>query len=44
MYQNAFEYGLMGKAAAIAWLLFLVIMILMIVLTWSQRRWVHYES
>ena len=44
IYQNAFEYGLMGKAAAIAWLLFLVIMILMIVQTWLQRRWVHYES
>jgi len=44
IYQNAFEYGLMGKATAIAWLLFLVIMILMIVQTWLQRRWVHYES
>ena len=44
IYQNAFEYGLMGKAAAIAWLLFVVILFMTLVQFWLQRRWVHYES
>ena len=44
IYQNAFEYGMMGKAAAIAWLLFVVILSLTLVQTYLQRRWVHYES
>ena len=44
IYQNAFEYGLMGKAAAIAWLLFVVILFMTLLQFWLQRRWVHYES
>ncbi len=44
IYQNAFEYGMMGKAAAIAWLLFLVILFITLIQTWFQKRWVHYES
>ena len=44
IYQNAFEYGMMGKATAIAWLLFVVILFITLIQTWLQRRWVHYES
>ena len=44
MIHNAFEYGMMGKATAIAWLLFVVILFITLIQTWLQRRWVHYES
>ena len=44
IYQNAFEFGRMGKASAIAWFLFLFIFIFPYVQTRMQRRWVHYEA
>ena len=44
IYQNAFEFGRMGKASAIAWFLFLFIFIFTYVQTRMQRRWVHYEA
>jgi multiple sugar transport system permease protein len=34
----------MGQAAAMAWILFLVIGVLTLVILWSSRRWVHYGS
>lgn len=44
IYLNAFRWSRMGKAAAIAWVLFAIIF----VFTWLQmryqRRWVHYEA
>jgi len=43
IYQNAFEFGRMGKATAIAWLLFAIIFIFTIIQVRLQRRWVHYE-
>lgn len=44
IYQNAFSYGRMGKAAAIAWVLFIFIFACTIVQNRLQRRWVHYEA
>ena len=44
IYQNAFEFGRMGKAAAIAWFLFVFIFIFTLIQTRMQRRWVHYEA
>lgn len=44
IYQNAFEFGRMGKASAIAWFLFLFIFIFTYIQTRMQRRWVHYEA
>jgi len=44
IYQNAFEFGRMGKAAAIAWFLFVFIFIFTFIQTRMQRRWVHYEA
>jgi multiple sugar transport system permease protein len=44
IYQNAFEFGRMGKASAIAWFLFLFIFIFTFIQTRMQRRWVHYEA
>jgi len=40
--QRAFEFGDMGYAAAMSWLLFLVILLVTLVQFRLQRRWVHY--
>lgn len=44
IYQNAFQFGRMGKASAIAWFLFLFIFIFTFIQTRLQRRWVYYEA
>jgi multiple sugar transport system permease protein len=44
IYQNAFRYGRMGKASAIAWFLFAFIFIFTYIQTRLQRRWVYYEA
>lgn len=44
LFQNAFIFLKMGEAAAMAWILFLVIGALTLVILWSSRRWVHYGS
>jgi multiple sugar transport system permease protein len=44
LYENAFQYGKMGYASAMAWILFLITLALaMLIFRWSQR-WVHYET
>jgi multiple sugar transport system permease protein len=43
IYQNAFEFRRMGKATAIAWILFGIIFVFTFVQVRLQRRWVHYE-
>lgn len=42
LFHNAFVFFKMGEAAAMAWILFLVIGILTAVVLLSSRRWVHY--
>jgi multiple sugar transport system permease protein len=44
LFRNAFEFGRMGYAAAMAWLLFVVIAIITVAQLWWSRRWVHYEG
>jgi multiple sugar transport system permease protein len=44
IYQNAFNFQQMGKAAAIAWVLFGIIFVFTFIQTCLQRRWVHYET
>ncbi|MGI6640538.1 MAG: carbohydrate ABC transporter permease [Limnochordia bacterium] len=44
LYQNAFSYLRMGYAAAMAWLLFIVILVFTLLLFRSSGRWVHYDS
>jgi multiple sugar transport system permease protein len=44
LYRNAFIYLNMGKASALAWILFVVIVIFTVVLFRSSGRWVHYGS
>ncbi|HXF62750.1 MAG TPA: sugar ABC transporter permease [Caldilineaceae bacterium] len=44
MYLNAFRFFKMGYASAIAWLLFLLILALTLVVFRSSSLWVHYEG
>jgi multiple sugar transport system permease protein len=44
LYQNAFQFQRMGKAAAIAWVLFAIVLVLTFFQLRLQRRWVHYET
>jgi multiple sugar transport system permease protein len=42
LYRNAFSYFRMGKASALAWILFVIIVTFTIVLFRSSARWVYY--
>jgi len=44
LYKNAFNWFEMGYASAMAWVLFLVIMVCTLLLWRSSARWVYYES
>jgi multiple sugar transport system permease protein len=44
LYDNAFRYGKMGYAAALAWVLFLITFVLAMLIFRSSRRWVYYEG
>jgi multiple sugar transport system permease protein len=44
LYRNAFLYFRSGYASAMAWVLFLVILLLTALAFWSQRKWVYYEA
>lgn len=43
-YKNAFEYNLMGYGSALAWVLFLIVLILTIILFATSGRWVYYAG
>ena len=44
LYRHAFLYLQMGYAAAMAWVLLLIILIMTLLLFHSQGRWVYYEA
>lgn len=44
LYQNAFQYWKMGYASALAWVLFVYILILTLILHFTSKRWVYYEG
>lgn len=44
LYLTAFSNFNMGYAAALAWILFLIILALTLVIFWSSNRWVYYEA
>jgi len=44
IYQAAFQYLKMGYASALAWILFLLILVLTGLQTWASRKWVYYEG
>ncbi|MCM3712977.1 sugar ABC transporter permease [Alkalihalobacillus oceani] len=43
IYETGFQYFRMGRAAAIAWLLFIVIFIVTLIQLKLQKKWVNYE-
>ncbi|MDG4824842.1 sugar ABC transporter permease [Asanoa sp. WMMD1127] len=44
LFQQAFQFLHMGFASALAWLLFLVILVITLVQVRLSKRWVYYES
>lgn len=42
LFNEAFRYLQMGAASAMAWILFLVVLIVTLLQLWFSRRWVHY--
>ena len=43
LYRNAFQWWKMGYASALAWFLFVVILILTLIQFRLSKRWVHYD-
>jgi multiple sugar transport system permease protein len=44
LYQQGFAYFHMGYASALAWILFVIILLWTLLLIRSSRRWVHYQG
>ncbi|WP_246309969.1 carbohydrate ABC transporter permease [Paenibacillus alginolyticus] len=44
LYMNGFGYLKMGYASAMAWILFLLVVMLTALIFVSQKRWVHYQG
>jgi oligogalacturonide transport system permease protein len=44
IYDKAFKSFEMGYASAIAWVLFVIIMVLTLVAFWSSKKWVYYAG
>ena len=44
LFQNAFQYGRMGYASAIAWILFLIVLAFTLLIFKSSPVWVFYEG
>jgi multiple sugar transport system permease protein len=44
LYRKAFQEYEMGYAAALAWILFVIIALISFVVLRTSNRWVHYEG
>jgi len=44
LYKRGFSDGQMGYAAAIAWVLLIVVAVIAFILFRTQRSWVHYAG
>jgi multiple sugar transport system permease protein len=44
LYREAFSFNQLGYASALAWVLFLVVLTLALLLFWSSSRWVFYAG
>ena len=44
LYDRAFQMAQMGYASALAWILFLIIMAITLLVVRSSTAWVYYES
>lgn len=44
LYNNAFQFFRMGYASALAWILFMLLLVLILLVLRSATTWVHYEG
>lgn len=44
LFRNAFEMFKLGKASAMAWILFVILLLLTLIQFWGSKKWVHYEG
>jgi ABC-type glycerol-3-phosphate transport system permease component len=44
LYNTGWDFNAMGRACALAWLLFVVVITLSVVLFWTARHWVYYAG
>ncbi|MGD0173926.1 MAG: sugar ABC transporter permease [Anaerolineales bacterium] len=44
LYMSGWTYHNMGYAATLAWVMFIVVLVLTILLFWGQKRWVYYAG
>ncbi len=44
LYREAFSFNQLGYASALAWVLFLIVLGLALLLFWSSSRWVFYAG
>ena len=44
LFREAFQNGRMGKASAIAWMIFLIVLVLTIINFSASKNWVYYED
>jgi multiple sugar transport system permease protein len=44
LYEQGFRSFHMGYASALAWMLFLIVMVCVVILIRTSRRWVHYQG
>ena len=44
LYRQAFTFGEFGQASAIAWILFIIILIITVIFFKSSKSWVYYEN
>ena len=44
LYQNAFRYFDMGYASTLAWILFIIVLLLTLLIFRSSDMWVYYEG
>jgi multiple sugar transport system permease protein len=44
LFRQAFSFFRMGYASALAWILFVVILLLTLLHLWLSKKWVHYEQ
>jgi multiple sugar transport system permease protein len=44
LFRQAFQYFRMGYASALAWILFLIVLILTLTQLWLSKKWVHYDQ
>jgi multiple sugar transport system permease protein len=44
LFENAFSFLKMGYASAMAWVLFVLTLLITLILLWSSKLWVHYDN